>query len=71
MPKIVRFHEVGGPEVLRIEEEAPKQPGKSEVRNAPLPSHPNQKPTWRKATDLVRNWELNQLARRLEELASD
>jgi NADPH:quinone reductase-like Zn-dependent oxidoreductase len=32
MPKIVRFHEVGGPEVLRIEEEAPKQPGKGEVR---------------------------------------
>ena len=32
MPKIVRFHEVGGPEVLRIEEEAPKQAGKGEVR---------------------------------------
>jgi NADPH:quinone reductase-like Zn-dependent oxidoreductase len=32
MPKIVRFHEVGGPEVLRIEEETPKQPGKGEVR---------------------------------------
>jgi NADPH:quinone reductase-like Zn-dependent oxidoreductase len=32
MPKIVRFHEVGGPEVLRIEEEVPKQPGKGEVR---------------------------------------
>jgi NADPH:quinone reductase-like Zn-dependent oxidoreductase len=32
MPKIVRFHAVGGPEVLRIEEEAPKQPGKGEVR---------------------------------------
>ena len=32
MPKIVRFHEVGGPEVLRIEEETSKQPGKGEVR---------------------------------------
>jgi len=32
MPKIVRFHEVGGPEVLRIEEEIPKQPGKGELR---------------------------------------
>jgi hypothetical protein len=29
MPKIVRFHEVGGPEVLRIEEETPKQPGRA------------------------------------------
>jgi NADPH:quinone reductase-like Zn-dependent oxidoreductase len=32
MPKVVRFHEVGGPEILRIEEETPKQPGKGEVR---------------------------------------
>jgi NADPH:quinone reductase-like Zn-dependent oxidoreductase len=32
MPKIVRFHEVGGPEVLRIEEEMPKRPGSDEVR---------------------------------------
>jgi NADPH:quinone reductase-like Zn-dependent oxidoreductase len=32
MPMIVRFHEVGGPEVLSIEEEMPKQPGKGEVR---------------------------------------
>lgn len=32
MPKIVRFHEVGGPEVLKIEEEPSKQPGKGEVR---------------------------------------
>jgi NADPH:quinone reductase-like Zn-dependent oxidoreductase len=31
MPKIVRFHEIGGPEVLRIEENAPKQPGNGEV----------------------------------------
>jgi NADPH:quinone reductase-like Zn-dependent oxidoreductase len=32
MPKIVRFHELGGPEVLRIEEEMPKRPGRDEVR---------------------------------------
>jgi NADPH:quinone reductase-like Zn-dependent oxidoreductase len=32
MPKMVRFREVGGPEVLRIEEEPIKQPGKGEVR---------------------------------------
>ncbi|HWX55823.1 MAG TPA: zinc-dependent alcohol dehydrogenase family protein [Verrucomicrobiae bacterium] len=32
MSKIVRFHKVGGPEVLKIEEETPKQPGKGEVR---------------------------------------
>lgn len=32
MPKIVRFHEVGGPEVLQIAEEKSKQPGKGEVR---------------------------------------
>src|ERR1700676_3343992 len=31
MPKIVRFHKVGGPEVLRIEEQTTKQPGKGEV----------------------------------------
>jgi DNA polymerase-1 len=37
---------------------------------APLPSLRNQKPTWRKAADLARDWELNQLAKRLEELAS-
>jgi hypothetical protein len=32
MPKIVRFHQVGGPGVLKIEEETPKQPGKGEAR---------------------------------------
>lgn len=32
MPKIVRFDEVGGPEVLKIKEEPSKQPGKGEVR---------------------------------------
>jgi DNA polymerase-1 len=37
---------------------------------APLPSLRNQRPTWRKAADLARKWELNQLAKRLEDLAS-
>ena len=32
MPKIVRFHEFGGPEVLKVEEEPTRQPGKGEVR---------------------------------------
>jgi len=32
MPRIVRFDELGGPEVLKIKEEASKQPGKGEVR---------------------------------------
>src|ERR1017187_5949423 len=32
MPKIVRFHKLGGPEILKIEEETSKQPGKGEVR---------------------------------------
>jgi len=32
MPKIVRFDKLGGPEVLRIQEETSKQPGKGEVR---------------------------------------
>lgn len=32
MPKIVRFHELGGPEVLRIENLPSREPGKGEVR---------------------------------------
>jgi NADPH:quinone reductase len=32
MPKIVRFHQVGGPEVLKLEELPAPQPGKGEVR---------------------------------------
>jgi NADPH:quinone reductase-like Zn-dependent oxidoreductase len=32
MPKIVRFHQVGGPEVLKLEELSAPQPGKGEVR---------------------------------------
>ena len=37
---------------------------------APLPSLRSQKPTWSKAAALARNWELNQLAKRLEEFAA-
>ena len=32
MPRTVRFHQLGGPEVLKIEEQASKQPGKGEAR---------------------------------------
>ena len=32
MPKIVRFHQIGGPEVLKIEEQPSRQPQKGEVR---------------------------------------
>jgi DNA polymerase-1 len=39
-------------------------------RKAPLPSLRSQKPTWGKASALAREWELNQLARRLDELGS-
>ena len=39
-------------------------------RKAPLPSLRSQKPTWGKAAALAYKWELNQLAGRLEELAS-
>jgi exodeoxyribonuclease III len=37
--------------------------------SAPLPALPDQTPTWEQASRLVRSWELNQLAGRLEELA--
>jgi DNA polymerase-1 len=39
-------------------------------RKAPLPSLRSQKPRWGKAAALAQEWELNQLARRLEELGS-
>jgi len=39
-------------------------------RKARLPRLSEQKPTWRKAADLARQWELKQLAKRLEELAA-
>ena len=32
MPKIVRFHQLGGPENLKIEELPSQQPGEGEVR---------------------------------------
>jgi len=32
MPKIVQFHQIGGPEVLKIEEQPSRQPGKGELR---------------------------------------
>jgi DNA polymerase I len=38
-------------------------------RRAPLRSLRNQTPTWHKAAALAREWELNKLAGRLEELA--
>jgi DNA polymerase-1 len=37
--------------------------------SAPLPALPDQTPTWAHASDLVRDWELSQLADRLQELA--
>jgi DNA polymerase-1 len=37
--------------------------------SAPLPALPDQTPTWPQASDLVRGWELSQLADRLAELA--
>jgi exodeoxyribonuclease III len=39
-------------------------------KQAPLPSLRSQKPTWDKAAALAKEWELNQLVRRLEELGS-
>jgi exodeoxyribonuclease-3 len=39
-------------------------------RRAPLPRLSDQRPTWGKAAALAREWELKQLAGRLEELAS-
>jgi NADPH:quinone reductase-like Zn-dependent oxidoreductase len=32
MAKIVRFHQIGGPEVLKIEEGPSRDPGKGEVK---------------------------------------
>ena len=39
-------------------------------RKAPLPSLRSQNPTWHKAAALAREWELNQLAHKLEELGA-
>jgi DNA polymerase-1 len=38
--------------------------------SAPLPPIPNQNPTWTRAAALAREWELNRLGERLEELAA-
>jgi DNA polymerase-1 len=38
--------------------------------SAPLPAIPNQNPTWTRAAALAREWELNRLGERLEELAA-
>lgn len=38
-------------------------------RTAPLPDLRDQSPTWRRAAELAREWELDRLARRLDELA--
>jgi DNA polymerase-1 len=38
-------------------------------RKAPVPKLRIQKPTWDKAADLARQWELNQVAKRLEDMA--
>jgi NADPH:quinone reductase-like Zn-dependent oxidoreductase len=32
MPRVIRFHQLGGPEVLKFEEQAQKEPGHGEVR---------------------------------------
>jgi DNA polymerase-1 len=37
---------------------------------APLPALRNQKPTWKKAAALAKDWQLNKLAERLEGLAA-
>jgi DNA polymerase-1 len=39
-------------------------------RKAPLPKLADQTPTWDRAAALMRKWELNNLAKRLEELAT-
>jgi DNA polymerase-1 len=39
-------------------------------KKAPLPSLRSQKPTWNKAAALAREWDLRQLARRLEDLGT-
>jgi len=40
-------------------------------RKAPIPNLRSQKPTWHEAAALAREWQLNQLAKRLEMLAVD
>src|SRR6266403_3245233 len=38
--------------------------------SAPLPAIPDQSPRWEKAAELAREWELNRLAQRLQDLAA-
>jgi hypothetical protein len=38
--------------------------------SAPLPSIPDQSPTWARAAALAQTWELNRLAERLNDLAA-
>jgi exodeoxyribonuclease-3 len=40
-------------------------------RKAPVPKLPDQKPNWARAAALMREWQINRLAERLEELAAD
>jgi DNA polymerase I len=40
------------------------------VATAPLPALPDQSPTWATAASLAREWELDALARRLDEVAA-
>jgi hypothetical protein len=39
-------------------------------RKAPLPRLSGQQPTWHKAAALAQDWELKQLAKRLDDLAA-
>ena len=39
-------------------------------RKAPIPRLPDQTPNWDKAAKLARKWQLNALAKRLDELAN-
>jgi DNA polymerase-1 len=40
-------------------------------RKAPIPKLPDQRPTWSKTAALMRNWELTNVAARLDEMAAD
>lgn len=63
MAKVVRFHEIGGPEVLKIEDVEVPPPGKGEVQirvHAPRPSRSNRSrrhiATWSRTSRLVKSW---------------
>lgn len=40
-------------------------------RKAPMPKLPDQRPNWARAATLMREWQINRLAERLEELAAE